>query len=94
MKIVDVVVVVVVVCFIQLGFRGFRGFRSSSPPPADRKPGPEPIGGAGEPRNSADRERKKSELYTCVCVCSWICVYEWKKSMALCYLRDNHYHSK
>ena len=59
MKIVDVVVVVVVVvCFIQLGFRGFRGFRSSSsPPPADRKPGPEPIGGAADPRNSANRAK-------------------------------------
>ena len=57
MKIVDVVVVVVVVvvCFIQLGFRGFRS--SSSPPPADRKPGPEPIGGAADPRNSADRAK-------------------------------------
>ena len=54
MKIVGVVVVVVVVvCFIQLGFRGFS--QQQQPPPAGRKPGPEPIGGAAAaPRNSAD----------------------------------------
>ena len=50
---IDVVVVVVVVLFNWV----FGFFAAAAAPPAGRKPGPEPIGGAAAPRNSADRAK-------------------------------------
>ena len=62
----------VVVCFIQLGFRVFWG-GTHPPGRGGRAPGPEPIGGAAAPRNSADRAKITLlaiihiHVFKCVC---------------------------